>query len=278
MLRSLSLSLLLATGLSCGGAVDSLDAPLDPVEPPAATEEGAPLAAVASDRAEAAPTEEPSAPTLAPRGVYPSIAALCAAQVALAGPHVRQAREDMRDLLGDDHIEPGCIEVPSALRDARVEAGGPFLEVRAVAFETGHATATHLVARTVEGWVAVQDAIERDHHFDPGCPSIERDGGLLSARVLGDGEPALVLVTTTNRYTVDDDGVEASHVVEHARACRLEGEGRSRSVACDPPESIAEKVVLYAADQAPPTEVYRAEFGVDARGGLVVARGGAPAP
>jgi hypothetical protein len=205
-----------------------------------------------------------------PRGVFASVAAFCSRQMTLAAPSLRAAEEHLRDR-GDDDLElvPTCHEDRRALADAHVSAGGPFLELTAVTFVTDEAWTTHLLARTHLGWIVVEEPIRVGYHDDPGCPSILRDAGLVEARVIGDGTPALVVVTRAERLTFDDGGdeddLEATSIETRAAACHLDPV--RPVVACGTPSLIAESVRRM---DGTTREVSREHYGVDAEGNLVV--------
>ena len=162
----------------------------------------------------------------------------------------------------------------TALAKVPVELRAPFLEVRAIQIETGSATETHLATRTAAGWRAVLAASVTSYHDDPGCFSIERDGGILSVRVEGSVVPALVIVESSDRGVVMEDAVTDDAGNEHmirwedvkqrARACRTEASGY---LACDASVVIRTERIPSSTEGGRHAQVrFATEATVDARG------------
>lgn len=209
---------------------------------------------------------EPELQAFVPLGLYPSVGALCAAQEQLVAPRIAELRKQGEDGFYDlGTVRAHCEAAPLGTADVQLRA--PYLEVRAIVFETGLATRKHVVVRTDAGWRALPHAVERDEHMDPGCFSIERETGLSAIRVEG---RALVLVDGTDRGAKteepageDDVSVFWSDVTRRAVACRIEADG----AACDAPVVLrVERVPSSRADGRVPTLRYETTYRVDERG------------
>jgi hypothetical protein len=204
------------------------------------SEPEAPSAAPTEAAVESTPHTAPSAAeTMVPRGVFPTIDELCAEQKRLIVPHLLEAQRASEERGEKVTIVPACDEDPKALAHARIALAAPYLEVRAIAIETGNTAEIHLVVRTEDGWRASLDASITDWHDDPGCPSTFRDREIGEVRVEGTDAPALVELSSASRGAgeeylgSDADGHEQvtlwNIVVDRARACRIEGD----NVVCD---------------------------------------------
>jgi hypothetical protein len=191
----------------------------------------------------ATPAPEPQSESAVPAGTFATLDALCEDQKRLAAPRLEQAAKDRAERTeGEAKLVARCEVSGTALAAAKIELRAPFLEVRAIEVETGHATETHVVARTQAGWVAVPHASVDSWYDDPGCFSIERDTGIVAVRVEGDRTPVLVVVEGTDRGAhmeeVEPEAAGEPHepiywmdVSHRARACRLQPSG----LACDEP-------------------------------------------
>ncbi len=217
--------------LSCGGTADAPGESI--VEAPAALV-GAPAAVVAAAEVpvveEPAPaTEEFVAPTL-PTGTFHDVHALCAQQMKDVLPLLAQAERNLVEGMGDTETKlvPSCNEDAAAMRGVRVSLGAPYLEAKAVSYETGEGTQTNLVMRTSAGWTNVGTSLVASYHNDPGCPSILRDSGLTEVRV-ENGQ--VVVVDKAERGAGDN----ANIVYERTRTCTL--------TACTEPVTLSETVV-----------------------------------
>jgi hypothetical protein len=210
-----------------------------------------------------------------PRGAFADLETLCARQMTLAAPRLREARELFEDRGYDDFDSaPACREDREALALAQVSAGGPFAEISAITFVTPEAVATHLVARTRLGWILVETPVTLAFHYDPGCPSMLRDSGLVEARVAGERTPTLVLETSADRMTFDEEEKEEEDLVggggstaifTQAVACHLDE--RAAAITCSDPLAISESV---RSPSGKVRELSRTTYVVDGRGELEI--------
>lgn len=203
-----------------------------------------------------------------PAGVFPSIEALCAAQVKEIAAQLAEAdkeREERYD--GSGKAAAHCARI--SLAKVAVKVAAPVLEVAAIEVETGWARETHVVVRTAEGFRALTHASVVGYHDDPGCFSIERDSGLSAIRVEGD---TLVLVEGTARGSRMEEPVEDGQgavsmvtwddVTDRAVACRLAAEGT-----CDAPVVVRiERVPSTTADGRKSEVLFSTPYALDPAG------------
>lgn len=213
--------------LSCGG---TSALPGDSVEAPTASVTSQPPPAPAE---EVAVEEEPAMEKQAtlPEGTFRDLHALCAQQMKEVVPLLEKAHGYMVERYADDAIkqpDPSCKEDPVALRGVRISLGTPYLEAKAVTYETGESTQTNIVMRTSEGWMNVGTPIVTSDHDDPGCPSILRDAGLTEVRV-ENGQ--IVILDKAERGAGENSNI----VYERTRTCSL--------TACTEPEILSESIV-----------------------------------
>lgn len=234
-------------------------------------EPNAPASPVEAEPApEAAPegrADEVEAP-LIPSGRFDSLEALCEEQKKLAAPSIAEALAGYADRGETDVVlVPRCDVSTTALLRAVVAIGGPFLEISAIEVETGHATRTHVVVRTKDGWFAAPRPAMEAYHDDPGCGSIERDAGILAVRV---ERGALVIVTASERLVDLEEGAAVywDEATERARACRL---GRA-GLSCDEPVTLRVERVPSTTDGGRSSRVqFETTVSVGADGDLVPA-------
>lgn len=243
MRRALSGLLVFVPALvgSCALPVDSAP-PANAGERPAREVARAEDESDTSDVVEAVGDPEPVVPSI----TFTSLDALCREQMKMVLPRLREAEQRWAERGETVTLEPRCEVSTTALSKVAIELRAPFLEARAIEVETGSATQTHLAIRTAAGWFALGRASVVDQHDDPGCFSIERDGGIISIRTLGTRVPTLVIVESSARGAVMEDPegepedasvvspVMWDDVMHRARACRAEASGY---VACDAPSS-----------------------------------------
>lgn len=222
------------------------------------------------------PDLTPERDPVVPSGTFASVEALCRAQMTMVLPRLRAAEKELNERGEAVALLPRCQVSVTALTGVPIQLRAPFLEVLAVEIETGDSTQTHLVTRTAAGWFALGRASVVDEHDDPGCFSIERDGGIVSVRVEGTTVPALVVVESSGRGIEQEepaaDADDASgvrlvtwdEVTHRARACRAEATGY---VACDAPLVIRTEHVPSTSQGGREAEVrFARELWVDATG------------
>lgn len=213
--------------------------------------------------------------TAVPRGIFTSLAALCAAQRSLVREQVARASEELSELHGEPVARsPRCVASRLDPEKVDVKLRAPYLEVRALEIETGYATEVHVAARTAQGWQVAPAAALVAPHDDPGCATIERDTGIEAIRVEGARAPALVVTAGSDSFGVDVE--EASP--DAAAPYILWSEASKFVVACrlGPAPTCGERVVVRV-ERVPSdaaggraTEVrFRTTYTVDAAGEIV---------
>lgn len=211
--------------LSCGGATEP------PSEPVAAAAPAAdPPAEVAASAEVANSEQELAAPTLPP-GTFADVRALCALQMKEIEPHLERARRELAERYADGDlpkVAPACEEDHAAMHGVRLSLAPPYVEAKAVTYETGFSTQTSIIVKTSEGWTNLGIPIVTTYHDDPGCPSIVRDAGLMEVRV---EHGYLVVVDKADRGW----GEGSNLVYERARTCSL--------TTCTEPVTIGTRVV-----------------------------------
>jgi hypothetical protein len=244
MRRALSALLVLVPAF-----VGSCAVPVPDAGPAPATADGAARDAKAdADTDDVVDVEEDAEPAV-PSATFASIDALCAEQMKMVVPRLRETEKQWAERGETVDLAPRCRVSEAALAEVPVSLRAPFLEVRAIEVETGTAKQTHLAIRTAAGWFALGRASITSHHEDPGCFSIERDSGIVAVRVEGTRVPALVVVESSARGAImeeeeEEPSTSGGHLVhmvtwddvtQRARACRAEASGY---VACDAPSPI----------------------------------------
>lgn len=281
MLRARSALLLVLVSAvmgSCAVPTANEEAPVaeaTPSEAPAAAA-AAPDTTGASDATELEPADDaPRRDPVVPTGTFATLEALCREQKKLVLPRVRAAEKERLEG-SETTLTPRCEVSAKSLAGVAVELRAPFLEVRAIVVETGHATETHLVIRTDAGWSAIGAASVRQYHDDPGCFSIERDSGIVSIRVAGTERPALVVIEGSDRGAAMEEGepdeggnlhpVMWDDVMQRARACQVDATGQ---IACDAPRRVRTERIPSTTEGGRHAELrFSAEVGVDAAGHL----------
>lgn len=247
-----TLALLLVSSipvLSCGG---TSALPFEAVATPAVTAE--PPAEVASAEEDAVVEKESSLPA----GTFRDLHALCAQQMNDVGPSIEKARRDMAERSTEEEIikvVPACDVDDEAMHGVRVSLAAPYLDAKAVTYETGAATQTSIVMKTSEGWANVGTPIVKSDHDDPGCPSILRDAGLVEIRVTGGH---LVIVDKADRGW----GENSSIVYERARTCSL--------TTCTEPVTIGARTMPWEGNEKE-KRLFSTTYTVDAVGTIVPA-------
>lgn len=241
---------------SCGG---TSAVPGDVVETRAAPT----IATIAPPLAEDAPIEQvvvPEAELTLPAGTFRDLHALCAQQMKDVVPQLEKARLERAERYeGEEAVNviPACDVDAAAMRGVRVSLAAPYLDAKAVTYETGRATQTSLIVRTSDGWTNVGTPMVTSDHDDPGCPSILRDAGLVEVRVDGGH---LVVVDKADRGAGDEN----SMVYERARTCSFSG--------CTEPVTIGARLVPWEKGVGTEKRLFSTTYTVDEIGTIVPAR------
>lgn len=265
---------LLVSSVSCGGGV--ADGPAEPSW-------SAPLAESETEERSAEVLELEAAledETVVPRGAFADVRSFCAAQMEASLPRIRRIEaergEPSEEFGTFEPLVASCEEDVSELSGVpRPAVSGPFLGITAVKLETGYALETHLLVRTREGFVAVQEPVLSDDHDDPGCPSILRDAGLEAIQWGGGPRPTLLVVSKASRALFDERGdFDGEYVQTQARACHFQGRGAELRLDCDEPVTVAEAEEKHD----PPTrlELSRVAYAIDEQGAVKTSGAGAP--
>lgn len=167
-------------------------------------------------------------------GFFPTIEALCKAQMDAEKPKLAEAEKTLRTFVGDDSFKltPACKEV-RLLKPPATKA--PVLGLTSVEYVTTGAKETAVAVKTESGWTLVPALLlARTLHYDPGCASLLASASLADARVEGSGTSA-TLLATEETTGLDYEGDDA--MVAHTReivACHVARD----AVACDKPVEI----------------------------------------
>ncbi len=211
-------------------------------------------------------------PPAVPLGVFPSIGTLCRAQMNAVVPMLENAESWRRQMGMTEPTRPSCKEVGEVVAKADVALQPPYLGLTAIEFETGGAIETRLVVRTEAGFRALPEAVLIQWHFDPGCPSILREGGLVEVRVVGESA-TLVLVDKAWRGAgeeYDETGKLValwSQELLRVRACRVE----SGVMTCNKPQVFEERRVAYAPIEERPSRIVASTtYEVDEHGNITL--------
>lgn len=241
MKRSAVAFALLLSSFACSGAPEA-EGPA-PAPPPAAMDVGSPETGEVIELTEDQSDAADDLATTVPTGAFASIDAFCAAQTKLVAPKVLEANAAFKmDGYGDMKLAPKCAETPKVLDGANVALAFPYLDVKAVSFETGYSIESYLLVRRADGWTAVRSAVLYVNHNDPGCGSIERPGDVLDVHV---EKGALVVKSTAGRTWMNPKNELGDLTLTYARACRPTATG----IACGTPEVVDAKVVIHDDEQ-----------------------------
>jgi hypothetical protein len=201
--------------------------------------------------------KELAVPTL-PAGTFRDVHALCALQMKEIEPQLEKARRYEAERQGDGDISrsvPACDEDPAAMRGVRVTLAAPYVDAKAVTYETGFATQTSIIVRTSDGWTNLGVPLVASYHDDPGCASILRDAGLMEVRV---ENGYVVVVDKADRGAGDENAL----VYERARTCSL--------TACTEPVTIGTRIVRWDG-KGKGKRLFSTTYTVDGEGTIVPA-------
>ncbi len=243
--------------LSCGGASESPSESVVTAAPAANPRADVAVPAEAPALAEVDSEPELAFPTL-PAGSFRDVHALCALQMKEIAPQIEKARRDLAERYADGDIPravPACDEDPAAMRGVRVSLAAPYLEAKAVTYETGFSTQTSIIVRTSEGWTNLGIPFVTDYHDDPGCPSILRPAGLMEVRV---ERGYVVVVDKADRGFGDDNAL----VYERARTCSL--------TSCTEPVTIGTRLVPWSGG-GKDKRLFSTTYAIDGAGAIVPA-------